>query len=757
LIKILHVEPDIGIRAFIKQRLEELNPELKIESVDSSIETISTYSSNNFDLILVHYSPLINPIELTRTLKKIKNKPIVFYSTEGEETGSNQYLDTDADFSFILKMSREESIHLINKIQTLVEKGRIDELNSTILNSEINAIVVEYEGKIIYVNTLFKRLFLNNNEDINGKTILSFVSESEKEKLQNLLQKGGEGIIDITKEGHTHHYKIWIMLSTLSENKLIIGILQDTKTENVYEQRLRLLHELSPKILNERNIDNLVDTTLNIIETILDSEVSSFFVVEGNELVCLDRRWKKRSIKLQLKEENIITRSVRDGISITNSDLLKEKLFKDDLIIESELSVPIKNKDAVIAVLDLRSSKPGKFQQEDIFIVEALGRYVSCTYSIITELQSIANSERKYHDLLESLGEAIYIFTDTQYLYVNQRGAELLGYNHISEIIGKSISSHISQKNIDQLKEILEGRLSSRQISNYEMKISKLDGSVLELDVFASTIVFEGKSCNLIIERDITNFKLMQEQLKKYTSYLEAQVEKRNEELQEAQQFASAGKLASMVGHDLRSPLQSIKNATYLIQKQPERSEEMLTSINSSVDRALSMLEDLRYKTMETSLKIEPIEINKLIKDTLQETLFPENITIQTNLDPDLTIVSIDSQKIRRVLDNIIKNAVEAMSIGGKIIVESKSDDKNFILSIADTGVGISQDHLTNLFKPFYTTKSNGLGLGLAYCYKAIEAHGGTIKVESVIDKGTTFKIILKKSQPSTKDGSNNK
>jgi signal transduction histidine kinase len=249
----------------------------------------------------------------------------------------------------------------------------------------------------------------------------------------------------------------------------------------------------------------------------------------------------------------------------------------------------------------------------------------------------------------------------------------------------------------------------------------------------------------------------MQEQLKKYTSYLEAQVEKRSKELLEAQQFASAGKLASMVGHDLRNPLQSIKNATYLIQKQPERSEEMLTSINSSVDRALSMLEDLRYKTMETSLKIESIEINKLIRDILKETLLPENISVDTHLDSALKMVSIDSQKIRRVLDNLIKNAAEAMPNGGKLKIESINEGDNFVLSITDTGIGIPQDRLPNLFKPFYTTKSNGLGLGLAYSYKAIETHGGTIKVESAIGKGTNFRITLKKSQFLTTNGSNNK
>ena len=665
MIKILHVEPDVGVRAFIKQRLEELNPELNIISVESATETISVHTRDNVDLILIHYSPSLNPIELTRTLKNTKNKPIMVYSTEGEESISNQLLEISADFCFVLRMSRDESQLLIKKIKKLVENGRRDEFYSATLDSDARA--------------------------------------------------------------------------------------------QVYEQRLRLLHEFAPKIINERNIDNLIDSTLNIIDGIFDSEVLSFLVVEGNELVCLDRRWKKRSIKFPLIEENILTHSVREGKSFTNKDFFNEELLKDDITIKSELSVPIKNKDVVVAVVDLRSIKTNNYNKDDIFIVEALARYIGCTYSIIAELQSITSSETQYHSLLESLGEAIYVFTDTQYVYVNEKGARLLGHKYPSEIIGRDISLHITPEYIRNLKEILEKSPDSQSSSIYEMKLIKTDNSTIEIDVFASTINFGGKSSYLIIEKDTTNFKLMQEQLKKYTSYLEAQVEKRSKELLEAQQFASAGKLASMVGHDLRNPLQSIKNATYLIQKQPERSEEMLTSINSSVDRALSMLEDLRYKTMETSLKIESIEINKLIRDILKETLLPENISVDTHLDSALKMVSIDSQKIRRVLDNLIKNAAEAMPNGGKLKIESINEGDNFVLSITDTGIGIPQDRLPNLFKPFYTTKSNGLGLGLAYSYKAIETHGGTIKVESAIGKGTNFRITLKKSQFPTTKGSNNK
>jgi PAS domain S-box-containing protein len=656
LINILHVEPDVGIRAFIKQRLEECDSELNILSIDNVIEATSIFTNSNIDLILVHSSPIVNSLDLIHKLKGIKNKPVLVYSTEGEES-SNRILDIDIDFSFVLRMSKDESLLLINKIKSLVEDKRKEELTSAIIASE---------------------------------------------------------------------------------------------------QRLRLLHEFAPRIINERNIDNLVDSTLKAIDAIFDSEILSYLVVEDSNLVFQDRRWKRRSLKLSLEEENILTRSVREGRSFTNNNLSKEESVKEEIIIRSELSVPIKNNDMVVAVLDLRSSRPNNYTKEDIYVIEALGRYISCAYSVIAEIKAINSSDTRYQRLLDSLGVAVYVFSDSQYIYINQRGAELLGYKNPSEITGGNISVNITKEYITQLQHIFENKFDEHSVSNYEMKLIKKDGVSIDLDFFVSSIIFDGKPAYLTIETDVKNLKSIQEQLQKYTNYLESQIEKRSNELAEAQQFASAGKLASMVGHDLRNPLQSIKNATYLIQKQPERSEEMLNSINTSVDRALSMLEDLRYKTMETSLKIESIEINKLINDILHDIVLPDNIILDIRLDSDLKQADVDSLKIRRVIENLIKNAIEAMPKGGKLIIESKNEGEKFRINITDTGVGISQDRLANLFKPFYTTKSNGLGLGLAFSNKAIEAHGGTIEVESKINEGTKFTITLRKNLLPVKERRNN-
>jgi len=157
------------------------------------------------------------------------------------------------------------------------------------------------------------------------------------------------------------------------------------------------------------------------------------------------------------------------------------------------------------------------------------------------------------------------------------------------------------------------------------------------------------------------------------------------------------------------------------------------------------MLEELRYKTRETPLIIKATDLHDLIVDILHDIPIPGSVQVNVRLDSELKEVMIDSLKIRRVIDNLIRNAIEAMPTGGMLSIETQNKGEAYAVIITDTGVGIPEVNLPSLFKPFYTTKEKGLGLGLAYSLKTVEAHGGIIEVDSKVGKGTEFRIILNK------------
>jgi signal transduction histidine kinase len=214
----------------------------------------------------------------------------------------------------------------------------------------------------------------------------------------------------------------------------------------------------------------------------------------------------------------------------------------------------------------------------------------------------------------------------------------------------------------------------------------------------------------------------------------------------EAERIAAAGRIASMVGHDLRGPLQTIKNSLFLMEISPERTEEFKKIANDAIDYAVDIIEDLRFNTRDITPNKQDSNLDYLVEKAVSEASVPENVNVQLDIKDGLKSVSIDPTQIRRVLDNLIRNAVEAMPEGGELKVKGELKGDNVTLSVSDTGVGIPEDEKEKLFTPFHTTKPQGMGLGLVYCRRAVEAHGGSIEVDSTAGVGTkiTVKLPLK-------------
>jgi signal transduction histidine kinase len=112
----------------------------------------------------------------------------------------------------------------------------------------------------------------------------------------------------------------------------------------------------------------------------------------------------------------------------------------------------------------------------------------------------------------------------------------------------------------------------------------------------------------------------------------------------------------------------------------------------------------------------------------------------------------LDKSKMLRVLNNLVKNAIEAMPDGGKITIRLQDNNDQFTIKIEDTGVGIPKEKIDSIFRPFRSTKQQGMGLGLAFCKDTVEKHGGSISVTSKVGKGTTFEISLPKTHVSILD-----
>ncbi|TFH07257.1 MAG: GAF domain-containing protein, partial [Candidatus Thorarchaeota archaeon] len=242
---------------------------------------------------------------------------------------------------------------------------------------------------------------------------------------------------------------------------------------------------------------------------------------------------------------------------------------------------------------------------------------------------------------------------------------------------------------------------------------------------------------------------------------LESKVESRTKELKDAQEelsrkerLAALGQLSASVGHELRNPLGAIKNGIYFLKMVLDHPEpdvlETLTILDQEIENSEEIIRSLLDFTKPKEPVLQKINLNDTITAALERIEVPLNISVKTEFSSILPVLLGDSHQLERVFTNLITNAYQAMTNEGILsLVTTVEDNGDVIAIVSDTGVGISKENLAKLFQPLFTTKARGIGLGLSIVESLIEAHGGSIKVDSEEGKGTSFRVIF----PSQKTG----
>ena len=240
------------------------------------------------------------------------------------------------------------------------------------------------------------------------------------------------------------------------------------------------------------------------------------------------------------------------------------------------------------------------------------------------------------------------------------------------------------------------------------------------------------------------------------------------QQMKEKDRLAALGEMAAGLAHEIRNPLGSIKaSAQYLSETAEQREDrgEFLDIIVDEVDRLNRVVSSFLDYARPAHTDPEPIYVNSAVQLTLQF-LRPEcdsaEVELHVAMDPDLPKVRIDIEHLRQVLINLVQNAVQAMTSGGDIYVETRTQDRFRIgggarrwvqISVRDTGPGIAPGLLANLFVPFVTTKQQGTGLGLAISQRIVSETGGRIDVRSRQGVGTTFVVLLPAEPDAALDG----
>ena len=246
--------------------------------------------------------------------------------------------------------------------------------------------------------------------------------------------------------------------------------------------------------------------------------------------------------------------------------------------------------------------------------------------------------------------------------------------------------------------------------------------------------------------------KILQDQLEHYSKHLEALVEEKTKQLKDAERLAAIGQTAGMVGHDIRNPLQAIIGEVYLANSEitslPDSQEktnllESLNMIKQNIEYMNKIVLDLQDFAKPLNPCPEETNLEKMIQELLIRNGVPAKIQTEAKIESDVRIIKADSAYMKRILGNLVSNAVQAMPDRGKLAVQAYREKTAVVITVQDTGVGISEDAREKLFTPLFTTKAKGQGFGLAVVKRLTEALGGTVTFESQEGKGTTFTLIL--------------
>ena len=367
--------------------------------------------------------------------------------------------------------------------------------------------------------------------------------------------------------------------------------------------------------------------------------------------------------------------------------------------------------------------------------------------------EALRASEERWSKLAENSSAGIALIApDGRFIAANLALRKMLGYTE-AELQGRTLSgiSHEEDRAATEAR-MADGHEGQRRVYRVEKRYLRKDGSVMWADVSLVFVPASGSNSAffsaIIVDR--TERKRAEEALQKAQA-----------ELAHATRVMTMGEVASSIAHEINQPLGAIVNygsaCLRLLKSSPANLAEMaaaLSAIVSDADRASAIIARIRALSKKAPPQIAALQVRDVVTDILalvRHELTGRRIALRTVLPGDLSPVLGDRIQLQQVLLNLVVNSIQAMNKvpedRRQLVIEARShvsEDKSFVLiTVADSGIGLKAEQLPKLFETFYTTKPEGMGMGLAISRSIVEAHGGRLWATPNADLGATLQFMV--------------
>ena len=547
----------------------------------------------------------------------------------------SQHIGTALERKYVEEMLRENE----KKYRTLVEQ----------LAEGIA--IVDTEEHFVFANRAAHNIFGVPANGLPGRSLREFTDSENYSMIleQTALRKSGKKStyqIEIVRPDGGRRILLLTGTPILDKEAGYSGtlaILHDITERRLLESKLSAIHEFSKRISTTLKIEDIVDTTINLVKEVLGHKYCAILLLDKETKELQQTAYlgySKRlmnGLRLSVDGEGVTAWTAREGKATIVPDVSKDKRYMrvfDD--VRSEMVAPLKVGDEVMGVINVESTQLDAFSENDLRLLSALASYLAI---------SVKNS-LLFKDLAETKAE-------------------------------------VERWNLELEDEV---RRRTQELSDAQ------------------------------------------------------------EQLLRSERLATIGQLAASVGHELRNPLGVVSNSLYFLKlklkSDDEKVKKHLATMQRELARSDKIISDLLDFSRRREPSFAPTDLNGVVEEALSKVPIPEGVQVVKETAA-LPTVMADAAQLESILINLISNGVQSMPEGGTLTVKTARNNRSVELDVSDTGVGIAKENLEKIFEPLFTTKSKGIGLGLSVTKRFVENHGGSVRVKSKVNRGSTFTIRL--------------
>ncbi|OGP79983.1 MAG: hypothetical protein A2Z13_06330 [Deltaproteobacteria bacterium RBG_16_64_85] len=634
-----------------------------------------------------------------------------------------------------------------------------------LLAADVPIFLTDMSGRIRLWNRAAERFFGWSAGEMVGSAIhplFPFPSESVEGILRRVREEGAVCREDrlVSKTGKTVPCRLTVSLLKDDEGNpegtvvAVGGTAEIRGLESRLQEaitRLRIIEKVNRIIASEWDIRKVHGRIVSELEKLVDFDQTSIALFEEGKDPIIIHAYAKGRTDLGSGTRIPLDRSapgwvlVRRIPRIDDDMTSSEEAFAENEILvregmRSRLMIPLFAGKRVVGTLNFNSRKKGEYSLDTIEGLGSIPDQLALAIEKHRAYVRLKNSEERYRLLFEQGPPAAISALDGRFVDVNDGCLTLTGYSREEFLRLRNTDLHVNPEMATPLASVL----SSGQGIEKEAFIRRKDGSKFwaNVNIFpvSKTLVL-GQIIDITEQRELEG------------------------RLRQAQKMEAIGTLAGGIAHDFNNIIQAILGYTSLLKGRfggQEEAAAQVDAIEHAGLRAGELTRQLLGFARRGKLDVKPTDLNGVVEKvvTMIRPTFDRSIDIRTALPVALLPVEGDAGQLEHSLLNLCINARDAMPNGGTLRIETHnvilSDPEAYglaeappgeyvSLSVSDTGVGISVEHLPRIFEPFFTTKEpgKGSGMGLAMVYGIVKNHGGWIDARSADGRGTTFRILL--------------